>query len=119
MTLSIMSLSQAADYSKHRLIVTTDIGGSDPDDTQSLIHLLVCSDRFDIEGIISAPAWVRHPDNTGKIHQLIDIYGKVRPNLAIHSNGYPETSHLHNIVARGQAMPHMSGVGEGKDSPGS
>lgn len=37
---------------KHRLIVTTDIGGTDPDDEQSMVHLLLMSDDVDIEGLI-------------------------------------------------------------------
>ena len=35
-----------------RTIVTTDIGGSDPDDQQSLIHLLTMLDCIDLEGFI-------------------------------------------------------------------
>ena len=31
-----------------RMIVTTDIGGSDPDDVQSLVHLLVSLDRVQL-----------------------------------------------------------------------
>jgi hypothetical protein len=46
-----------------RVIVSTDIGGSDPDDYQSLVHFLVYADRFDIEGIISSP-----PDKGRKQH---------------------------------------------------
>ncbi|WP_333493968.1 MULTISPECIES: nucleoside hydrolase-like domain-containing protein [Bacteroides] len=33
-------------------MVTTDLGSSDPDDVQSMIHLLLCSDAIDIEGLI-------------------------------------------------------------------
>ena len=40
---------------RHRVIVSTDIGGTDPDDFQSMVHLLVCADRFDLEGLISSP----------------------------------------------------------------
>jgi len=40
---------------RHRVIVSTDIGGTDPDDLQSMVHLLVCADCFDIEGLISSP----------------------------------------------------------------
>lgn len=43
---------------KNRVIVTTDLGGADPDDMQSMIHLLVCSNVYDIEGLISSQAWV-------------------------------------------------------------
>ena len=62
------------DLGKQRLIVTTDLGGADPDDKQSLIHLLVCADRMDIEGIISSNAWVDDPDRTSDITEVIDCY---------------------------------------------
>ena len=32
---------------KPRVIVSTDIGGGDPDDFQSMVHYLVYADRFD------------------------------------------------------------------------
>jgi hypothetical protein len=38
-----------------RVLVSTDIGGTDPDDFQSLVYLLVHADCFDIEGLISSP----------------------------------------------------------------
>ena len=48
---------------KARIVVVTDLGGIepgvafDPDDTESMIHLLVCSDLVDIEGIVTGMAW--------------------------------------------------------------
>ena len=47
-----------------RVLVSTDIGGTDPDDFQSMAHLLVYADRFDLEGLISydeARAHMRNP----------------------------------------------------------
>jgi hypothetical protein len=38
-----------------RVIVSTDIGGTDQDDFQSMVHLLLYADRFDVEGIVSSP----------------------------------------------------------------
>jgi hypothetical protein len=38
------------------VIVSTDIGGTDPDDFQSMMHFLVYADRFDVEGLISSPS---------------------------------------------------------------
>lgn len=102
-----------------RLIVTTDLGGSDPDDIQSMIHLLVCSDCIDIEGLISSEAWVDDPDKTEKLRQTVEDFIEVLPTLKIHSSGYPSAEYLRSIVAQGQDKPHMDGVGEGKDSPGS
>ena len=40
---------------RHRVLVSTDIGGTDPDDFQSMAHLLVYADCFDIEGLVSSP----------------------------------------------------------------
>ncbi len=102
-----------------RLIVTTDLGGSDPDDIQSMIHLLVCSDRIDIEGLISSEAWVDDPDKTDKLRKTVNDFIEVLPTLRIHSSDYPSAEYLRSIVAQGQDKPHMDGVGEGKDSPGS
>lgn len=102
-----------------RLIVTTDLGGSDPDDIQSMIHLLVCSDRVDLEGLISSEAWVDDPDKTEKLRQTVEDFIEVLPTLRIHSSGFPSAEYLKSIVAQGQDKPHMDGVGEGKDSKGS
>ncbi len=104
---------------KARLIVTTDLGGADPDDTQSLIHLLTCADGIDLEGIISSPSWVKTPDNTSKIREIVDAYANVYENLREHSKSYPSSEVLYPLIVRGQSKPHVSGIGEGKDSPGS
>lgn len=73
-----------------RMIITTDIGGSDPDDKQSLVHLMVMLDKVDLEGIISQHAWV--PYGTGAdrvIEQVIGAYEKVLPNHICRGNaGY-------------------------------
>ena len=45
----------ALDGARPRVVVTTDIGGTDPDDFQSLVHLLLYADVLDIEGLISSP----------------------------------------------------------------
>jgi hypothetical protein len=106
--------------SETRMIVMTDIGGSDPDDTQSLIHLLVSLDQVELEGIISQHAWV--PYGTGAldiINKLINGYESVLPCLQIHSKGFPSADYLRSIVKVGQPAAAMAGVGDGKDSDGS
>ena len=62
---------------KNRVIVTTDLGGADPDDIQSMIHLLVCSNVYDIEGLISSQAWVTDLDRTGKVREVVECFGEV------------------------------------------
>lgn len=102
-----------------RLIVTTDLGGTDPDDIQSMIHLLLCSNMVDIEGLISSNAWVDGPDNSRKIMEIVDSFGVVLPNLKVHMDGFPDVDYLKSIVKRGQDKANMDGVGDNKDSPGS
>jgi hypothetical protein len=51
------------------VLVSTDIGGTDPDDFQSMVHLLVYADLFDIEGLISSPFG---PGRKGHILEVID-----------------------------------------------
>lgn len=104
---------------KQRLIVTTDLGGTDPDDTQSMIHLLVSSNAIDIEGLVSTQVWMDDPDKTSKIIEVINWYQDVLPRLKKHAEGYPEADYLRSITKQGQAKSNMSGVGVGKDSPGS
>lgn len=104
---------------KQRLIVTTDLGGTDPDDIQSMIHLLVCSNVIDIEGLISSQVWMDDPDKTSKISEIVERFGQVLPRLNIHATGYPDIEYLRSIIKRGQERSNMSGVGDDKDSPGS
>ena len=42
---------------KPRILISTDIGGTDPDDNQSMAHLLMYSDLFSIEGLVSSPSY--------------------------------------------------------------
>ncbi len=103
-----------------RMIVTTDIGGSDPDDIQSLVHLMVMLNDVDLEGVISQHAWV--PYGTGAteiIESVIDAYEKVLPNLLVHDNKYPDANAIRKMVKMGQPQAAMACVGEGKDSEGS
>lgn len=111
--------AQMAVGDKHRLIVTTDLGGTDPDDVQSMIHLLVCSDVIDIEGLISSQVWMDDPDKTAKIAEVVEWFGEVLPRLNKHAEGYPSLDYLRSIIKRGQSSSNMAGVGRGKDSPGS
>ena len=57
---------------KPRIIVSTDIGGTDPDDNQSMTHFLMYNSQFDIEGIISSASY--GPGSKEEILRMIDIY---------------------------------------------
>jgi hypothetical protein len=91
-----------------RLVVLTDItsltaGVIEPDDGQSLIRLMLYSNEFDIEGLI-ATSNLEHGRRTRPdlIHQVIDAYEEVRPNLLLHDPRYPTAAALRATVHDGQ-----------------
>ncbi len=77
----------ANDGIKHRIIVSTDIGGTDPDDFQSMIHLMMYSDLFHIEGLISSPFGNGRKND---LLDMIDLYERDFPKL--HANNPRLTS---------------------------
>ena len=64
---------------KYRVLISTDIGGTDPDDNQSMAHLLMYSDSYRLEGIISSPSY--GDGNKEEILRMIDLYEKDLPAL--------------------------------------
>ncbi|RMD75063.1 MAG: DUF1593 domain-containing protein, partial [Lentisphaerae bacterium] len=110
-----------------RLIVLADMG-NEPDEMQQMIHMIMCSNEFDVEGLIPVTGKFLRPEQKNPyrrvlhpelFHQIIDAYAKVLPNLRIHAQGWPEPDYLRSIVKTGQTEYGMKGVGEGKSSPGS
>src|SRR5215216_2155515 len=76
----------ALDGVRHRVLVSTDIGGTDPDDQQSMVHLLLYADVFDLEGLVSSPYG---PGRKSHILEVIDRYEQDFPNLRTYSDRYP------------------------------
>src|SRR5262245_64157144 len=85
----------AAQTVRPRVIVTTDIGGTDQDDFQSMVHFLLCSDAFDVEGLVSSPYG---PGRREHILQVIDRYAADYSSLKRHSAGYPEPDTLRRMA---------------------
>lgn len=84
---------------RYRILISTDIGGSDPDDFQSMVHYLLYSNLFDTEGLISS-AW---GDGRAKdILDVIDVYEKDYPKLLKHSKNYPSPEYLRSITKQGE-----------------
>jgi hypothetical protein len=80
-------ISQNPVLQKPRIIVSTDIGGTDCDDYQSVMHLLMYTDLFDIEGIISNPSSGKEAKD--EILHMINYYKEDYPYLKKH---YPDIS---------------------------
>lgn len=83
---------------RHRVIVTSDIGGTDPDDFQSMAHVLLYADVLEIEGLVSSAF-----DLGGVEHILtvIDAYERDYPNLRTHAATYPAPEDLRAITKQG------------------
>jgi hypothetical protein len=81
-----------------RLFISTDIGGFDPDDFQSLVHLLLYADVLDLEGLVSSPPG---PGRAAHLHETIDAYAHDHPALLRHSAAYPAPDALRALVRQG------------------
>ena len=81
-----------------RVIVSTDVGGSDPDDFQSMVHLLHYADVLDIEGLISSPP---EGGRVEHIQEVIEAYASDYPTLKQRSKGYPAPDALRSVAKQG------------------
>jgi hypothetical protein len=93
------SSAARADVQRHRVIISTDIGGFDPDDFQSLIHYLMYADRFDTEGIVSSPPGAGHRDD---VLRMIDRYADDYPELKRRSDTFPAPDELRVLTKQGE-----------------
>ena len=82
-----------------RVVVSTDIGGTDPDDFQSMVHLLLYADVLDIEGLISSPFG---PGRKEHILEVIARYERDQANLRAHSDRYPTAGALRALTKQGE-----------------
>lgn len=83
-----------------RILISTDIGGTDPDDNQSMTHLLMYNEKFSIEGLISSPSYGKGSKN--EILRMIDLYEKDLPKLKQHQKGFAEPSYLRSVTKQGK-----------------
>ncbi len=88
--------------SRPRVIVSTDIGGSDPDDFQSMVHLLLCANVLDIEGLVSSPP---HRGRVKHIIEVINAYESDYASLRSHSKDFPAPAKLRAITKQGAVNP--------------
>lgn len=110
-----------------RLIVLADMG-NEPDEEQQMIHLLMCSNEIDLEGLIAVSGQHLRPEDPRPyrqvlhpelFHLLIHGYSKVYANLQLHALGWHTPEYLHGIVASGQTGYGIADTGDGKFSAGS
>lgn len=85
---------------RYRVLVSTDIGGTDPDDNQSMAHLLMYSDRFELEGLVSSPSY--GAGHKGEILRMIDLYAEDLPRLRPHYPDLMSPEALRAIIKQGR-----------------
>ncbi|MCP9754591.1 DUF1593 domain-containing protein [Lacihabitans sp. CCS-44] len=98
--ISNMLFAQKAVPVKPRILISTDIGGTDPDDNQSMAHLLMYSDRFDIEGLVSSPSY--GSGSKEEILRMISLFEKDLPKLQKHQKGIPTPEYLRSVTKQGR-----------------
>ncbi|MFK7924983.1 MAG: nucleoside hydrolase-like domain-containing protein [Bacteroidia bacterium] len=99
--------SNEENLTKPRILISTDIGGTDPDDNQSMIHFLMYSDMFQTEGLISSPSYGFGAKQN--ILDMIALYERDLPKLKEHSSDYPSPNSLRALCKQGRqgAAPFM------------
>ena len=85
-----------------RVLVSSDIGGSDPDDFQSAVHLLFYADVLDIEGLVASPPG---EGRAAHWHEVIAAYAEDYPRLRRHCPRYPAPDALRALVRQGAVDP--------------
>ena len=112
---------------RSRLIILADMG-NEPDEEQQMVHMIACSNEFDIEGLIAVTGKYLRPESGNPYKQvlhpelftgIINAYARVLNNLKKHASGWHDPSYLHSVVVEGQKGYGIADVGEGKTSPGS
>lgn len=110
---------QARVGAKPRILILTDIG-NEPDDSESLVRLLLYANEFDIAAIIATTStWQRDRVRPDLIDQRLDAYAQVWPNLTHHADGYPSPDILRQRRIAGAPLYGMKGVGKGHDTKAS
>lgn len=122
-----ISVSVFAQVSKPRLIILADMG-NEPDEVQQMVHMMMYSNEFDLEGLIAVTGKHLNPGQKRPyrrvLHpelfvQIIDAYEQDVDNLKKHASGWPDVSYLRSIVVNGQVNYGIAGTGVGESSKGS
>lgn len=101
---------------KPRILVSTDAGGADKDDLQSLVHLFLYADVLDIRAIVSSPP------KEGRVRDILEVvdYYAVDYNrqLRHYSPSYPTPREIRSMVYQGHKKPAPKN-GYSNSTPGS
>ena len=94
------SLSKEEVPRRPRVLISTDIGGTDPDDNQSMMHLLMYSDLFDLEGLVSSPSFGE--GSKEELLRMIDLYEEDYSKLKKCYSDLMSPKELRNLCKQGR-----------------
>lgn len=109
---------------KRRVLILTDVSTlssdhGEPEDTQSLVRLMLYTNQLEVEGLIAtytSHGGQVHPEY---IHAVINGYAQVQENLRHRDAAYPDAAQLHAVVKAGVPACGLEHMGRGKDTEGS
>lgn len=117
--LSCINVFASEKMEKQRVIILTDIE-ADPDDTQSMVRLLLYSNEIEIKGLVATTSThMKNSIHPSTINKVIGSYEKVYLNLIKHDENYPTPEYLFSCVKKGLPVYGSKGVGNGCSSEGS
>lgn len=112
--LTFFEVRSAFSQEKIPVIISTDIGGDDPDDHQSLIHFLLYADRFETLGIIASPPG---KGRLNDIEEVLEAYEKDFAKLKKSGRDYPKPKYFRTISKQGETEIQKTEIPE-RLSPG-
>ena len=98
MTLTVSARQRVPE--RPRILISTDIGGTDPDDNQSMMHFLLYASEFECEGLVSSPSF--GTGDKSEILRMIDLYEADLPKLKRHARRYPTADRLRSVTKQGR-----------------
>jgi hypothetical protein len=98
---------------KPQIFVASDIS-NEPDDTMSIVRMLLHSDQYNITGIAAVTSvWLNSSTYPDQILNTVRAYGRVVDNLNTHSDGtFPTEEYLASIVKSGQPVYGTAAIGK-------
>lgn len=113
------ALAADSPVQRSRVVFLADMG-NEPDEEQQMVHMLACSNEFEIQGLIAVTGkYLRKVPKPELFLRLIDGYEKDLPSLKQHASGWQEAAALRKITVAGQGLYGIADTGAGKASPGS
>jgi len=118
-SLACAATPQSDTFAKPRVLVLTDIG-NEPDDSESMVRLLLYANELDIEGLVATTStWLKDKVHPELIEERVRAYGEALPNLRVHAEGYPDAARLMSSIRSGRPVYGMQQVGPGQHTPAS